>query len=102
MLEISKMLTLSTAHITKETAEKLENRLPHFDSFWSAADHIAVYDKDDYGWWILVSELNYAELSQLPVDLAACCRLAMRNGCDWLCLDCDGPIEDCLPTYEWE
>jgi len=96
------MLTISTAHITDKTAENLKKRPPHFDSFWSAADHIAVYDKDSYGWWILVSELEYAELNQLPDDLAACCRLAMQNDCAWLCLDCDGDIVDCLPTYDWE
>lgn len=101
-MEISRMLTLSTSHITQKTAEELEQRPAQFNSFWSAWDHLAIYDKGSYGWWILVSELEYAELNQLPEDLAACCRFAKQNDCDWLCLDCDGPVEEYLPTYEWE
>jgi len=96
-MEISKMLTLSTAHITRETAEALGS--PPSDHTHEWLEWFSYYDKADYGWWI---PTNSAELKQLPPDLAACIRFAKSNGCDWLCLDCDGPIENCLPTYEWE
>ena len=92
MLEICKMLTISTAHITKETADMLS----------ISETDLIVYDKDEYGWWIAVCDIDLYELSGVPDDLAACVRLAMQNGCEWLCLDCDGEVVDCLPTYEWE
>ena len=95
MLKISKMLTLSTAHITKETADLLDAFDIPFD--------ICIYDKgtalDHCGWFLVDWTLSE---ETIPEDLRACFKLAERNGCEWLCLDCDGPVEDCLPTYEWE
>lgn len=95
MLEISKMLTLSTAHITKETANLLDNVDTPID--------VCIYDKgtatDHYGWflvdWALAGET-------IPEDLRACFKLAESKGCNWLCLDCDGAVTELLPTYEWE
>lgn len=85
--EIHKMLTLCTNHISEETADLLaENRI----------DDIEVYAKRGYGWFI--TEWNDAAL---PSDLRACVEYAEKNGCDWLCLDCDGPVMSALPTYEW-
>ena len=96
MLEISKMLTLSTAHIKEETAEL-------FNAFEIPFD-ICIYDKesglDHYGWFL--TEWDLSQKANIPLDLLACFRLAERNGCDWLCLDCDGQITELLPTYEWK
>ena len=94
-MDIVKMLTISTAHITKRTADMLDAIDTPFD--------VCIYDKgtalDKYGWfltdWTLQEETR-------PEDLRACCKFAERNDCAWLCLDCDGEVVDCLPTYEWE
>ena len=37
-----------------------------------------------------------------PACLKDCMRFARKNGCDLLCLDCDGPVVDDLPLYEWD
>ena len=96
-MEICKMLTLSTAHITQETAKVLETH----SSPWADYD-LAIYDKDDFGWWIHLPDEEITELNNVPPDLVECIKLAEQNGCEWLCLDCDGEVVDCLPTYEWE
>lgn len=96
-MEICKMLTLSTAHITKETANTLKERSAH----WADYD-LVIYDKDTFGWWIHISEEGTEDLHSVPADLVACINFALDNGCEWLCIDCDGPIEESLPIYEWE
>ena len=99
-MEISKMLTVSTAHITEGTAELLDNdRLD-----------IIVYPKDEYGWFITFeeniancynSDKNKSNYSYVPKDLLKLLMFAKDLGCDWLCLDRDGDILDYLDTYDW-
>lgn len=95
-MEISKMITISTAHIRKETADDLGSTMNTRYVGWM--QWFSYYDKADYGWFI---PTDYVEFEMLPKDLADCIRFALRHGCDWLCLDCDGEIVDSLPTYEW-
>jgi hypothetical protein len=86
--EISKMLTLSTAHVSEDSAQMLafgDTRLP------------VMFAKRDYGWFIWCN----GEGSEPPPDLAACIAKARALGCDWLCLDRDGETVGDLPTYEW-
>ena len=86
--EIHKMLTLSTGHITKETSNLLD-----IDEM-----ETVVYRKDEYGWFVTCWDLDD---DTLPDDLRACAEYAEKNECDWLCLDCDGPVVDGLPVYHW-
>lgn len=88
-LEIHKMLVLSTAHITRETAEKLEN-----DAY-----ALSTYPREEYGWFIYIP-YDWDEY-ELPEDLKACIKLAKNNNCVWLCLDCDGLTTHNLPVYDW-
>lgn len=91
-LEITKTLTLSTAHITKETATFLD----------SDPDNLIVYKKGEYGWFINIdSEIFEEELTSIPYDLVTLIILAKENECSYLCLDCDGLIVEELPVYEW-
>lgn len=95
-MEITKMLTLSTAHITEDTANKLD-RDPNDNNLG-----LCVYPKSDYGWFIYVNVISYKTSNHgLPEDLYNCLIFAHELGCDILCFDCDGPIEPFLPTYEW-
>lgn len=90
-MEISKMLTISTAHITKETAEWLDEK-----------DILIVYKKSDYGWFILVSDWDdVVETEEIPEDLRKILRFADDLDCRWLCLDCDGDILSYLDVYNW-
>lgn len=94
-VDITSMVTISTAHITPEIAfdlmrEPKENNLG-----------LSVYPKAGYGWMVYVPEYiteNKKEDSSLWLAL----NYARQQHCDWLCLDSDGPIMDDLPTYDWE
>lgn len=97
-MDIVKMLTISTTHITGDTAFDLDKRHPWEIPDWASC--FSIYNKEEYGWFITDWDLSRA--SDIPLDLLGCFRLAERNGCAWLCLDCDGDIVDCLPTYDWE
>ena len=91
-MEISKMLTISTAHISEETARLLDIE-PDNDNM-----QLTVYNKADFGWFVYVSE--YFEDCDIPDDLRKCLELAKENNCTWLCLDCDAEIVDGLDFYE--
>lgn len=92
-MEITKMLTLSNCHIQGSTADFLNNE---------KRSELVVYPKLDYGWFIYVdSEYIEDELQHIPEELANLIRIAKEQECTWLCLDCDGLIEEGLPTFNW-
>ena len=88
-MEIDRMLTLSTAHICQDTAEKMENHLLD----------LTIYEKGKYGWIIYVDPEIAGK--KIPQDLSSILKTAEKAGCTWLCLDCDGEKIKNLPTYEW-
>lgn len=94
-LPIYKYLDLSTAHITEQT-----NTFLNRESQWQIAD-VIVYRKD-CGYFVCVPE-SLEELKQMdiPKDLKACLRLALKHKCNWLVLDGGAEIVDGLKTYEW-
>lgn len=95
-MEISRMLTVSTAHISEETNCWLSD----CDSF-SFPVPIVVYPKEEYGWFIHKIKVRSVNLMDIPKDLAALVRMADALECDWLCLDRDGELVDNLPIYKW-
>ncbi len=90
-MEITKCLTISTAHVTENTAQKL-SRDPNTNELG-----LCVYEKGEHGYWIVVPDYRVV----IPADLAACLELARKNDCRWLCLDRDGEEVHELPTYDW-
>ena len=96
-MEISKMLTISTAHISTETAAKLD-----LTQEVNGDIGIVYFNKGDYGWFIWLSDDDfYYEDKKIPSDLLDVMKFAKNNGCSWLCLDCDGEILNCLKTFDW-
>lgn len=92
--DITKMVTISTAHIKESTTSFLEETLL-----------FPVYQSDYfYMIWIEDDTKHYLKpfKNAIPNDLWACIMLAHNLGCQWLCLDGDGEIVDELPVYEWE
>lgn len=89
-MEISKMITVSTAHVSTETAELLEN----------GKLNIVVFDKGDYGWFIYLSnEDDY--YYNIPTELNNLMKFAKDLGCEWLCLDCDGEVLEYFEVFNW-
>ena len=91
---ISRVLTISTAHIDGETADGLDDK--DSDTYG-----LSVYEKGDYGWWIYIPESWKKPKTGFPQGLAACIDLAVRNDCNWLCLDQDAEEVEGLPVYDW-
>lgn len=98
-MEITRMLTISTSHISKETADLLAGEYP-IDSVPVWEISVGIYAKEEYGWYIYFSLAEHIHPS-MPEDLAACLRLARKHDCSILCLDTDGDIVDSLATYDW-
>lgn len=87
MIEINRVMSISTAHITEKTADLLiKGELEP-----------AVYPKDKYGWFIFVPK----EIVAVPDDLGIVMDFARRHGCSWIDMDCAGNTVPFLPTYEW-
>lgn len=93
-MEISRMLTLSTAHITEETVMGLEEAVNNTDSDID----LCVYQKEEYGFFIHISD-DWQEGHKIPSDLRDCIELADNHNCKWLCLDRDGEVTEKLHVY---
>ena len=92
--DITKMVTISTAHIKESTTSFLEETLL-----------FPVYQSDYfYMIWIEDDTESYLKpfKNAIPNDLWACIMFAHNLGCQWLCLDGDGEIMDELPVYKWK
>ena len=91
---ITKMVTISTAHISEKTAHLLdveaqENNL-----------EICVYNKADFGWYIIIDD-EIKRNTDLPKDLYKAVQFASDIECQTLCLDCDGTVIGFLDKYDW-
>lgn len=104
MLEINKLLTLSTAHLTHSTQKELAEMCEPCDEY--IYHQFGVYAKDDFGWFIYPAGDKFKftddQLSGLPDDLIACFALARDLDVDILCFDCDAEKVEYLQSYEEE
>lgn len=96
--ETCSVLTLSTGHVSERTAEALEQ-----ESGLNAMG-ISVYPKDagggeKFGWYVYLP--RGCTHASIPDDLKRCLAKAQAMGCRILCLDCDGPEDPELETYDW-
>lgn len=97
-MELSKMVTMSTSHITEETNRYLSNK--DNERYFG----FVIYEKENYGYFMYLPtdrEEDEEYLKELPEDLAGIFTFARNNNIDVVCLDCDGEVLEELPTYEW-
>ncbi len=94
-LEIQKTLVLSTAHVTKEVNDYLQDTcgLPGAENL--------IMESFEYGWRIYTGSEASERVPTRHASLTSCIELARANDCRWLCLDQDGDTTDQLPTYSW-
>ena len=99
MLDIQKIITLSTAHISEKTAQALDMMAKNP---MTITETITVYNKDDIGWFIYCPE--YTNINDIPEkykDLRTIITFAHDHDCEIICLDADYETVDYLPTYDW-
>ena len=99
---VRKILDISTAHVSEETAGKLGDALQQ----WLETAPFIAYTKsrhnDEYGWWVYVPSEPGREMEPgFPADLKTCMEHARSLGCDWIMFDRDGVTIDALPDYDW-
>lgn len=90
-MTILKMLDLSTSHVSKETAQTLDE---------APDGTINAYQKDEYGWFVWVPPTEWERADQ-PADLLAAFAYARTQQCDWIMFDRDAEIIDDLPSFDW-
>lgn len=99
-LEIAKVLTISTAHITSDDGRRL-NESPDVDD----VPHVLYTTEHFHMVWTLKSEVRHdaQEDGKPPLSphFQALVKLAQDNDCEWLKLDTDGPVVDGLPSFRW-
>lgn len=98
-MDITKCLTLSTAHIKKSTAAALDREC----NWEKGSMGLCAYKKLGFGWWISIpDEADLEDLYEtVPHDLMACLKLAIEYDCSLLCLDCAGDTAPGLLAYDW-
>lgn len=92
-MEIRKTLVLSTAHLSAETRELLDE----MQDLPKIANH-------DYGWYFWVPPAGQYDLWasewEIPDDLDSVLRFACDNDINEVKFDCDAEIVPTLPVYE--
>lgn len=96
-LELNTMLTLSTAHLSQDTMDLLENPDTELQTIsW----YPKLLDDENIGWFIYpclpVDQIH----ADLPEDLKAILELAKFCNATVICLDCDGPILEDMPSLK--
>lgn len=98
-LNIIRGLNLSTAHITKNTAETLGRCALNNDYIPACS----VYEKGEYGWFVYINDSE--EPDQIPdelSDIRDCIMFALKQNITCICFDRDADIVVGLPVYNWE
>ncbi len=95
--DITKIITISSRHIEENITNMLDTE-PDTNRMG-----LSVYNKEDYGWFIYIPDYLHDKenMRDIPESLQNCLNFAMKNNCEWLCIDCDGPEYDDLPKYDW-
>ena len=97
---ITRMLTLSTAHIAKETAQMMDQM---YDGKVIPGGHPVSYlcfDAVEYG-YLVWANADDETIKRYPQEIAEAVRLAKANDCTYIRYDCDALTVEGLPTYDW-
>ncbi|MBA8881677.1 hypothetical protein [Phyllobacterium myrsinacearum] len=88
-LEIRKFITVSTAHVSFETAALLNDNVnrPCLGGTYG-----------DYGWFLYARDDDQGEI---PDDLWKVFQWVVQQGIDYVVLDRDADHIDSLPTFDW-
>jgi hypothetical protein len=93
MTTIVSMLDLSTGHVTEATAKRLTDRPESIG--------LPVYPKGEYGWIVWAGTESVTRVVDVPADLVTVVKFAQERGCEWIMFDCDAPLSDSLPSFDW-
>ncbi|MGM9927750.1 MAG: hypothetical protein ACI35P_07335 [Bacillus sp. (in: firmicutes)] len=99
---IEKMLTLSTANISKKTAEWLEEQAKLSNE---GTMDVSVYEKAEDGWFIPVNERVFTEEikngQSIPPEFFDVYNYAVTHDCSWIMIAHEADVVEELPQYNW-
>lgn len=96
--ETSKLVTISSGHISPETKTIWEDIISD-QGYVSYADaNMIIYDKDGFGYFVYITEKNTSK--DYSKDINDLMIFAKETNADIICLDSDGPVVKELPYYE--
>jgi hypothetical protein len=94
-LEVRRFVVISTGHVTKATAKRLDAMSPQH---WPCAGG----PYGPYGWFVYAHDENAGEGDDaIPDDLFAVMSWARGEGFDYVLLDHDGDMIDALASFDW-
>ena len=101
--EIYKTLVLSTAHITEEDSELLEEIGDHHYSMVAENIDFPAVTIGEFGWRVLIPDEDYLipPTSKLSAAFWGLVDEARKEGCRWLELDRDADAVQHLEVFEW-
>ena len=97
-LDITRVLNLSTAHITGSTAYIL-GRCALSNDYIPLC---SVYEKGEYGWYVYIDDSGKPD--QIPdelSDIRDCIIFALKHDVNCICFDRDADTVVGLPVYNW-
>ena len=100
-LNITKVLTVFTGHVTQETFETLMLDGVTNDLGLAVYTKAAPNQGGNYGLYIYLDP-SVDDYESLPEDLVSLINLAIENDCMILCLDSDGMELEGFPIFEWK
>lgn len=100
-IEIEKMLTVSSAHVTQDTFNRLMNDPDCNEIGLPVYEKVGPNGGLSFGMYVYIK--SYEKICvDIPDDLMVLIKIAQDNGCSVLCLDADGQELDGCTLYEWE
>ena len=87
---LRKYLDISTAHLTKNTFDKLNEKSSPYSFHYDEGVFISIPENDDP-----------ETFAKFPKDLKILLKYAWKNDAALIRLDADAEVDDALPVYEW-
>lgn len=102
-LELSTILTVSTAHLTQETLTMLDEMDAWDPTFANIACYPKLLNGENIGWFIYTCVPSSQIKEEVPNDLRTLLDLAEFCNAGIICVDRDGPVIKDIPkpyTYD--
>ena len=99
-LELSTIMTISTAHLTPDTLNLLATAETYDPTFTNITYYPKILDGDNIGWFIYPCVPSSQIHENIPDDLKAILNLAEFCNASVICVDPDGPVIDNIPSIK--
>ena len=103
-MQIDKILSVSTGHVTKEEADAFARYRPHISPKDYPEGKPMPFMIGDWGWLFHVVPEAYADdhdYDKASEGFQSVMAIARKNSCEYVRFDCDAAKIVGIPTYDW-